>query len=187
MGLISAMVGKVTATAVDTFLLVTSEIFPNFTKESRAVYPPGYEGIPLEEDQGIVIKVGSKGKTAFIGSFPPDSEMEAGEARFYARDSDGNITAEVIAIDGAIIIDVAGTQIWVTDGEIALGEENPGDNLALASLVMDRLDTLQSTFDGHDHITTATVGATPTPGVISPYASPIGPLDDVKSDLITAK
>lgn len=38
------------------------------------------------------------------------------------------------------------------------------------------IDTLQANFDAHIHITTATVGASPTPGVLSPTTSTVGPI-----------
>lgn len=98
MGLIS----RVISSAVDTFLLITNEIYPDYNRESRAVYPPGYEGIPIADDQGVVIEVGGSGKTAFIGVFPT-SELEAGEARIYSRDGDGVIKAFVVClVDGTI-------------------------------------------------------------------------------------
>lgn len=59
--------------------------------------------------------------------------------------------------------------------------------VALANLVQERLDTIQAAFDSHTHITTATVGATPTPGVNSPTAAPIGPLASVAASKVKAR
>ncbi len=183
-----AIIAKVTTTAVDAFLTITSEIYPGFSKESRSICPPGFEGVPMEGDQGVVVKIGSQGKTGFMGVFPI-SELEQGEARMYARDPEGNITAEIMAMDGAIIIDVNGTQVWVTDGEIALGEENPSDNLALASKCKSNDDALKDalsnhiTWDGtHTHV--SPVGPTGPPVPPAPVGATVS---DVKSDLITAK
>lgn len=54
--------------------------------------------------------------------------------------------------------------------------------VALAELVDARLQTIQTTFDAHTHITTATIGASATPGVISPPAGAIGPLESVAAE-----
>ena len=53
------------------------------------------------------------------------------------------------------------------------------DFIAWASEVDDRLSTIQTTFDTHIHTTTATIGATATPGVIAPTATPVGALATV--------
>lgn len=79
-----------------------------------------------------------------------------------------------------IIID-SGMELWIKEGEISLVTENPGDNMALASLVKSELEGIQSTYDGHFHTTTATIGPSPTPGVISPPTVTVGSISDVKS------
>lgn len=53
--------------------------------------------------------------------------------------------------------------------------------LALAKETKAHLDALQAAHDSHTHITTATVGAAPAPGVISPTAAPVGPLADIST------
>ena len=58
--------------------------------------------------------------------------------------------------------------------------------VALANLVKARLDTIQSTFDGHIHTTTATVGTGPV-GVISPPTSSIGALQGVAATKVKAQ
>jgi hypothetical protein len=100
MGLIS----KVVEAAIDTYLLVTSEIYPDYSRESRAIFPPGFEGWPITDDLGLVVEVGGSGKTGFLGVFPAASGgLEAGEVRIYSRDGDGNIKAFVICkADGTI-------------------------------------------------------------------------------------
>jgi phage baseplate assembly protein V len=76
-----------------------------------------------------------------------------------------------------------GGEIHLTSGDAA------ADALALASKCDDRLTKLQAAFDGHFHTTTATIGPSPTPGVIgSPLGTgcPVGQLDTVASDLVKA-
>lgn len=59
--------------------------------------------------------------------------------------------------------------------------------VALANLVLARLNTIQAAFDAHIHVTTATIGASATPGVLSPTASPIGPLASVAASKVKAR
>ncbi len=72
-----------------------------------------------------------------------------------------------------------GTQIHVADGKIELGAEASADKASLDSKLQTELtrlktelDALKVIFDAHIHVTTATVGAGPTPGVISPTLTP---------------
>lgn len=73
------------------------------------------------------------------------------------------------------------------DGKVHLGSDAASDALALASKVDARVDTLQAAHDGHIHITTATVGPSPTPGTIAPTASPVGALDTTASEKVLAE
>lgn len=68
------------------------------------------------------------------------------------------------------------------DGTVHLGSHEAPDFVALASKVdaelkalRDNVDALVTAFNGHTHITTATIGAGATPGVIAPPASPATP------------
>jgi len=77
----------------------------------------------------------------------------------------------------------AGSQLHVKpSGEIDLGSENAADYVALAQLVKDEVTALRDTvnslitaYNNHVHTTTATVGASPTPGIISPTTSTATP------------
>lgn len=59
----------------------------------------------------------------------------------------------------------------VEASEIRLGSDAASDPVALKS----DLDAMKTIFDAHIHLTTATVGATATPGIISPTATPFAP------------
>ena len=59
--------------------------------------------------------------------------------------------------------------------------------VALANLVDARLAAIQAAFDSHTHITTATIGASATPGVNAPTAAPIGPLASVAATKVKAR
>lgn len=96
----------------------------------------------------------------------------------------------VIGWDGGVSIHVK------PGGEIHLGSENASEFVALAQKTFDEIDALRSTvnslitaYNAHIHTTTATVGPTPVPGVISPTtstASPPAPVQSVAAQKVKA-
>jgi hypothetical protein len=82
--------------------------------------------------------------------------------------------------DNMVIGKDGGVQIhFKPDGVIHIGAENAAAFLARSDYTKSRLDTIQSTFDGHTHQTTATIGPSAVVGVISPPTSLIGALADI--------
>jgi phage baseplate assembly protein V len=79
-------------------------------------------------------------------------------------------------LDGTWAIYVA------ADGTLHLAERDAGDWVALASLVLAELNDIREKFDAHIHTTTATVGASATPGVIAPPSPAMGPASSVASE-----
>jgi hypothetical protein len=72
----------------------------------------------------------------------------------------------------------------VIAGDLKLGDKSASELVALASLVLDRLNKLQTAFDQHMHATAGTgppVGPTPVPGVI-----PVGQLASVAATKVRA-
>lgn len=74
-----------------------------------------------------------------------------------------------------------GIQLRITDSdtvEITSGgaEASTGGFVALADLVLTELQKIETAFAAHIHVTTATVGAGPTVGVLSPTATSIATL-----------
>ncbi len=63
-------------------------------------------------------------------------------------------------------------------GILHLGAPTGADFVALAALVLAELSKIQTAFDAHTHITTATV-STGAPGVLAAPASPIGTIPTV--------
>lgn len=159
MGL-GAVIARVVESTVDTLLLIKAEIYPNYTTETRAVQPPGYEGIPVDGENGVVIEIGGKGKTGFIGVYPT-SELDPGEARIYARDGDGNIVSSVKCLsDGQVVIN-EGSNFAVRFNEL---------ETAFDQFKSDFNSFVNSTYNTHIHSTTATIDSGP-PGVIAPTTS----------------
>lgn len=73
------------------------------------------------------------------------------------------------------------------DGILNLAAKAASDALALASKVDARVDALQQAHDSHIHQTTATIGPSPTVGVIATTASPVGQLESTASDKVKAE
>lgn len=80
-----------------------------------------------------------------------------------------------------------GKQIHIKQEEVHLGKKDPTDAVALASLVKAELDKIQFTLDNHAHPTTATVGPSATPGVISKTLTPVGSIAEIKSDVVKSE
>lgn len=74
------------------------------------------------------------------------------------------------------------------DGKTYLGGAEPADDfVALAQKVLTELNDIRQKFDAHIHVTTATVGATPTAGVIAPPSPGMGPASSVAAANTKAK
>lgn len=80
-----------------------------------------------------------------------------------------------------------GAQVTVKkNGEIHLGAD-PGDFVALAEKVLGELRKIANAFNTHSHVTTATVGATAVPGVLTPPSSLIGTPGPVAASKVKAQ
>ena len=89
------LIAKTIKSAIDEVLEITSELWPDFNKKSRFVSSPGIQGIPLEDDECILVRVGTDlSKTVFIGTFHKE-DIEPGEVIVYSRDGNGNLIAKV--------------------------------------------------------------------------------------------
>ncbi len=91
-----------------------------------------------------------------------------------------------------------GAQIHVKSGGIALGAESPVDHVALALLTNAELQVIVTAFLNHGHNTTATVGPSAVPGLVSaPITPALGvppvsaiipdPPGDVKSNIVESE
>lgn len=83
------------------------------------------------------------------------------------------------------LTEVDASAMVVAAADLRLGDKTAADFVALASLVMARLNALQQAFDAHVHATAATgppVGPTPVPGLI-----PVGALASVAAAKVKAK
>jgi hypothetical protein len=122
------LIAKVIKSAVNEVWEITSEIWPKFNKRSRFVGTPGIQGIPLEDDECILITIGDDlTKTVFIGTFHKE-DIKPGEIQMYSRDSNGDLIARVYCDkDGNIFLENASGFAKLLD----TGQWNVNDNLTV--------------------------------------------------------
>jgi hypothetical protein len=130
-------------------------------QESREAMPWGIDSNPIENAVAIYAPTGEKGKAVIIGYINRQQLADVGENRIYSTDSSGEESFYLH---------------FKNDGTAEFGGD--ADFLARFNELKAGFDELKSDFNSlvtaynsHIHITTATVGATPTPGVISPTTS----------------
>ena len=125
--------------------------------------PVGDDSFPLLTDIPFIVPAPGTGRFVVLGYLDPVNESQAleGERRFIARDSSGAPVSFV----------------WLrNDGSLEL---NGAEDYAVAYTdLKDAFDTLRGdlnalvqAYNTHIHTTTATIGSSGTPGVISPTAS----------------
>jgi hypothetical protein len=99
------LVGRIVKSIIKNNLReIQQEQYENSFKNPRQVLPPGIDSVPIENDQGVMIILGSMGKGAHLGVYP-DPQAAVGEIRIYSRDKNGNLKGQLwIKNDGVIEI-----------------------------------------------------------------------------------
>lgn len=92
MGLIGEVVGNRIKNGLREIILKLTDF--NYQKSPRQLLPPGIDSVPILEDQGVLISVGSDGKNVQLGVYPSPDVAE-GEIRIYARNANGDTVSEV--------------------------------------------------------------------------------------------
>lgn len=130
-------------------------------QEKNEVGPFGIDSNPVKDMVAIMAPTSEIGKDVIIGYINTNQMAEVGETRLFSTDLDG---VEQIFIH------------LKNDGNIEFGDN--ADNLVRFSKLKLEFDNLKNDFNSlvtaynsHVHITTATVGATAVPGIISPTTS----------------
>ena len=155
---------KILSTAVDKL----GRLLPKFERlgkddiqTSLQATPFGIDSNPVKDMVAIYGATSEKGKTVIIGYINKNSVAEVGGNRLFSTDS-GGAEKSVIYLRA--------------NGDIELNGDD--DNLVRFKKLSDGFDTLKSdlnslvtAYNSHTHITTATVGPTPTPGIIAPTPS----------------
>jgi len=143
---------------------------------------PGTDAPPLPGDYVALTDGPGTGERQAVGSDDGTQKKAAGgENRIYGRDANGALVSEVwLKGDGSIEITSlkSGAKVTITTGGV-IEINGASDFVALAQLVLAQLNDIRTKHDSHTHITTATVGASPTPGVIAPPTTPMGPASSV--------
>jgi len=126
-------------------------------QEVRQVTPFGIDSNPIEGLAGLYVKTEQKGDAVLVG-YIQDSLTDVGELRLSSTNASG--------------VEQSYT-LFKNDGDIELNGNS--DNLVRYSKLEDAFNELRTDFNNlvtaynsHTHITTATVGGTPTPGVLTP-------------------
>jgi hypothetical protein len=150
------------------------------TRKAQCNFAVGFASMPVEGAQLIVHEVGSA-LFASGGNMPGIEDvlaLDPGDSCMYSVDEAGQLMAKTV---------------YKADGDIVL---NGGDGLAIEHARMkaafdelkEELNSLVTVYNAHIHVTTATVGASTTPGVISPTTSagtpPVADMENAKSDTI---
>jgi len=124
-------------------------------QECVEVGPFGNDSNPLKDFIAVYSPTGEIGKTAIIGYINREQLAEPGENRSYSLQSDGSLSFYT----------------WMkNNGTMEIGGDT--DFMVRFSELETGFNQFVSDFNAHTHITTATVGATPTPGVIAPPTAP---------------
>lgn len=87
------------------------------------------------------------GATFFPGVSSSARRLDSAHAQNYVMGKDGGTTIH-----------------FKPDGTLAIGAENPGDFIAKANEVLDRINNFISSFNSHTHLITGVVGAGPASG-----------------------
>ena len=126
-----------------------------------AVSPSGIDAAPVEDMVALYSPTSSQEDPVIIGYITREQKAKAGEIRIFSTDADG---VEQIAFH------------FLNDGTVEMGGD--ADNLvryrelkSAYDQLRDDLNNLIAQYNAHIHITTATVGPTAVPGVISPTTS----------------
>lgn len=145
------LIGKVIKTAFEDFIEITSNVLaPKYDRVARYSGTPGIVGIPLKDDDSIIIQIGDDlSKMVFIGTLQ-NQDIAKGEVLIYSRDSDGNLKAKVYCDK---------------DGNVTINDDS--DNAVRFSELKSGFDELKSDFNSfvsstyNPHVHT---GVTPGPG-----------------------
>ena len=127
----------------------------------KQIAPFGMDSAPIKDMRAITSDTGVEGDTVVIGYIQKDLISTAGEIRLFSVNQDGEVQIAIHLRDtGQAEIGGVGDFLARFD-ELKSGfDELKGD-----------LNALITAYNAHIHITTATPGVSPTPGVISPTVS----------------
>lgn len=126
--------------------------------------PFGVDGSPPENRRAIYAETGEKGRNIILGYINQNqlSSLQAGETSFYSTSEDGGMIQSFMTLRNDGTIEILGTGDFL----VRFNELETGFN----QLRSDH-NAHVNAYNAHIHLTTATVGATAVPGVLSATAS----------------
>lgn len=113
----------------------------------------GDDNSPVEGDTVVIVEISPAYKIVLGIEDSIDPEVDSGERKLYSQDGG--------AIQSSIYLKKDGQMLLNGDGDYAVRFNE----------LKTAFDQLKADHDSHFHTTTATVGASATPGVISPVAA----------------
>jgi len=123
---------------------------------------PGIDAAPIPDQIAAYSTTTLKGKPVIIGYVQVDQEAEPGEINIYSQDASNGAELNYIFLTKEGTIEIGGD----TDNMVRFSElQSAFDELK------EDFNNLVTAYNAHIHITTATVGPSPTPGIIAPTAS----------------
>lgn len=142
------------------------KLLVNGRSDSRRPYeslPFGVDGVPPENWRALYAETSEEGRNVVIGYINQNQlqVLNNGETHFYSTSADGDSIAAFIRLLNDGTMQVLGTG----DFFVRFNELETGFNELRSDL-----NTHITSYNGHIHITTATVGTGP-PGVIAPTTS----------------
>ena len=134
-------------------------------QEKAQITAFGIDSHPVKDMSAIYARTAVRGDEVIIGYLNTNAIAELGETRIFSTDSDG---AEVFALH----LKNDGSAEFGGDSRHMVRYEEM--ETAFNQLKSD-FNALVTAYNSHVHITTATVGPSPVPGIISPTASASSP------------
>ena len=146
----------------------------NDVQENNVAQPHGIDANPVKDMTAIYAQTSVKGESVIIGYVNQNQLADIGELRLFSTNESNEVQAVIFMRNNGDIEINGDADNMVRFSELkAAYDELKGD-----------LNALISAYNSHIHITTATIGATPTPGVIAPTTSTGTPstatIDDAK-------
>lgn len=130
-------------------------------QESRQLAPYGVDSRPIKDVTGVRADTSEKGVSVILGYVNKSGIAEDGELRLYSTDSTG-AEQSYAYLTKAGDLELNGND----DNAVRFSELEKGYNDLKADL-----NAFITAYNSHIHITTATVGPSTTPGVISATTS----------------
>jgi len=125
-------------------------------QETEQIAPHGIDSNPVKDMVAIYAPTLQQGEPVIIGFINKKLiDLDPGETSVFSTDDSGDLSTFIHLL---------------ADGTMKIGGD--ADFMVRFNELKSGFDQLKADFNSHIHTTTATIGASPTPGVITPPTSP---------------